>query len=272
MKTSESLRDSRMAYLLLLFISLTLCFVGAAAERSGRELSRLREASLRASLSECADSLRQAEAALTDEARLGAILRFELAAASLGCSDSAGLELRRAAGLLREGKGAPEGLIEVLERLSVAELGDDPYSFVSETLAPSEAVSVIRFEPRNAVDERWLMARASEAAYELLGEASVGLELVRDGDGFIGGCRNLRVDFSDCGPTLRELVFVHLDASGGSFTEWELCERASGLLGGEAELSRELCGLSLFECGEGLAVLDSAGRLWALLPAEGAGR
>lgn len=280
-----NLSDPRIAYTLLLAISLVCTVMGMFANRAENRLAAWQLDDYRSALCECADALtvwREAEG----DMRTAAALRFRNAAAALP-TDAPREPLLTLAESMRTGDAPVQTVQTLADTFALLAAFDYPDGETARDMIVGTLMDVTdglgdvpetdAAEPVSGPDTSWYSRRRAQETVEGLFGSAVACEASADGDAWVAETENLRMRFSAFDGSLESFVYIRLgDAPDVVCNDAELLERASEFAGErlrlgavtEAALTDSLGGFRavslVCRAGEYRAVLDPWGRVWSM--------
>lgn len=294
-KDGANLRDTRISYLFILSLTLICAIMGIMIGRQGALIHAKELEACYESLTLCADALDEWSAAVSDEARYAAAIRFGSAVASLPSEVSA-QPLLALADNMRSGQSAKtrvRALSDTFALLASIEYTDDEEArrIIAETIDGVNRELVLeppRMNARSAEPTAAILPEvvrysrdvAKRAVGTLFGRNASTLELVLSDDGgaWITETDNLRMTFSAEDGSLDGFVYIRLgDQPSEQFTEEERLSAARDFFidmrrttaSAQVSASGELCGFLLAEINDGgeiwYSAVDSYGRIWSLI-------
>ena len=185
------------------------------------------------------------------------------------------------------GEATAEGISSEIASELTAELKAHLTSDMTEPLVPESSAIRGETEAEPSKDELYLilpqsdtlsritrrlsLANAKDSLSLLLGTSRAELDLVDSGTGFTARSGNLRAEFASRDGRLVEYIHIRLGAPGVPLAESELYSRAVGYARELYDIESEPlyaisdCGFTLYGWDGCRVVLDSAGKLYAIL-------
>lgn len=291
-ENADNLRDTRVAYTLLISLAAVCTILGIVTTDRGSRLRAYELQDCYRSLNLCADALSEWETAEGDEDRYSAWMRFDASVSALPYKVDLA-PLKALAVDMRDGADvAPRvrAYADTFLLLASLDYGDGltAQAVVSETLsavhratspyAPGEQTQVGRVEAPPEV----LRFSRSAVKDTIKGVFNGGIGspepvLSETGDEWYAEAENLRMTFSAVDGRLESFVCIHVGNTPSTVLTEE--ERLSSALeffnenrrvgkSGEAVAAGEFCGFLMAELESGgehyLAAVDSSGRVWSL--------
>ncbi len=294
-KNSENLRDTRISYMFVLSLTLICAVMGIVIGRQGALIHAKELEACYESLALCSDALDEWSAALSDEARYAAAVRFGGAVASLPSEVNA-KPLLALADNMRSGQNAKtrvRAFSDTFALLASIEYTDDEDArrIIAETIDEVNRGLVLeppRMNTRSAEPTASILPEvvrysrdvAKRAVGTLFGRNASTLELAlsEDGETWVTETDNLRMIFSAEDGSLDGFVYIRLgDQPAERVAEEERLSTVRDFFrdmrrtGASVEVraSGEACGFLLAEINDGgeiwYSAVDSYGRIWSLI-------
>ena len=293
--TSWNLRDTRIAHMLILSLTLICAVMGIVIGRQGARIHAHELEACYESLILCADALDEWNAASSDDARYAAAIRFGGAVASLPSEVSA-QPLLALADNMRSGESAGTRvrvLSDTFALLASIEYTNDKEArrIIAETIDGVNRELVIEppslnsriAEPTVSIQPevvRYSRDVAKRAIGTLFGRNASTLELSMsdDGEKWVTETENLRMIFSAKDGSLDGFVYIRLgETPAETLSEEERLSSARDFFRDmrrtatsvQVSPSGEMCGFLLAEINDGgeiwYSAVDAYGRIWSLI-------